>query len=97
MDLFLAKPDSLPSKCKNSPFVDRRHKHIVTYDTQITRNNVLGTTFMKETKYRELRSIDLEKAKLCILEGLDKCIWSWCCMVAERGHESLVSCSFMFR
>ena len=74
LDLFLAKLDSLPSKCKNSPFVDRRHKHIVTYDTQITRNNVLGTNFMKETKYRELRSIDLEKAKLCILEGLDKCI-----------------------
>ena len=74
LDLFLKNPDSLPRKCKNYPFNERHHKHIVTDDIQIIRNNVLRTTFMKETKYRELRSIDLEKAKRCILEGLDKYI-----------------------
>ena len=27
LDSFLTKPDSLPCKCSNSPFVDRYHKH----------------------------------------------------------------------
>ena len=29
LDLFLTNPDSLPSKCNNSPFVDRYHKQMI--------------------------------------------------------------------
>ena len=78
MDLFFANPDILPFNCNNCPFVDRYHKHIVTGDLQIIKNNILRKLFIKGPKYREVRPIDLEKAKSCILEGLDNCILSWC-------------------
>ena len=41
LDLFLTNPDSLPCKCNNSPFADRYHKHIVTGDLRIIKNNAL--------------------------------------------------------
>ena len=41
LDLFLANPDSLPCRCNNSPFVNKYHKHIVTGDLQIIKNNPL--------------------------------------------------------
>ena len=78
LDLFLAKSDSLACKRNNSPFADRHHKHIVTGDLQIIRNTVLRKRFIKGPKYREVRPINLEKAKRCILEGLENCISSWC-------------------
>ena len=33
--------------------------------------------FIKGSKYREVRPINLERAKRCILEGLDNCNSSW--------------------
>ena len=77
MDLFLTNPDSLPCKC-NSPFADRHHKHIVIGVLRIIRNSVLRKLFIKGPKYREVRPINLKKAKRRILEGLDNCISSWC-------------------
>ena len=47
-------------------------------DLQIIKNNIFRKIFIKGPKYREVRPIDLEKAKSCILEGLDNCISSWC-------------------
>ena len=79
LGLFLTNPDSLPCKSNNSPFADRHHKHIVTGDLRIIRNNVLRKLFIKGPKFREARPINLEKAKRGILEGLDNCISSWCC------------------
>ena len=78
LDLFLTNPDSLPFKCTNSPFADRNHKHIVTGDLRIIRNNVLRKLFIKGSKYRKVKLINLEKAERCILEGLNNCISSWC-------------------
>ena len=78
LDLFLTNLDSLPCKCNNSPLVDRYHKHIVTDDLRIIKNNALRKLFIKGPKYREVRPINLEKAKRCILEGLHNCISSWC-------------------
>ena len=75
LDLFLANPDSLPCRCNNSPFADRLPQHIVTGDLRI---NVLRKPFIKKAKYREFIPINFEKAKRCILEGLDNCISSWC-------------------
>ena len=39
---------------------------------------LLRKLFIKGTKYREVKPINLEKGKHCILEGLDNCISSWC-------------------
>ena len=47
LDLFLTNPDSLPCKCNNSPFADRYHKHIVTGDLRIIKNNDLRKRFIK--------------------------------------------------
>ena len=78
LDLFLTNPDSLLCKCNNSPFANRYHKYIVTGHLRIIRNNGLRKLFIKGPKHREVRSINLEKAKRCILEGLDNYISSWC-------------------
>ena len=78
LDLFLANPDSLPCKCNNSPFVDKYQKHVVTGDLRIIKNNALRKLFIKGPKYREVRPINLEKAKCCILEGPHNCISRWC-------------------
>ena len=77
LGLFLTNPDSLPCKCNNSPFADRHYKHIVTGDLRIIRNNVLRKLFIKELFIKEGRSVNLEKANHCILEGLDNGISSW--------------------
>ena len=74
LDLFLTNPDSLPCKCNNSPFVDKYDKDIVTGDLRIVKNNALRKLFIKGTKYREVKPINQEKAKRCILEGLHNCI-----------------------
>ena len=78
LDLFLTNTDSLPCKYNNSPFGDRYHKHIVTGDPRIIKNNALRKLFIKIPKYREVRPINLEKAKRCILEGFHNCISSRC-------------------
>ena len=49
----------------------------MTGDLRIIRNNGLRKSFIKGPKYREVKPINLEKAKHCILEGLDNCISSW--------------------
>ena len=63
LDLFSTNPDSLPWKCNNSPFADRHHKHMVTGDLRIIRNNALRKIFIKGPKYREVRPINLEKSQ----------------------------------
>ena len=77
LDLFLTNPDSLSRKCNNYPVADTYHKHIVTGDLQIIRNIVLRKLFIKGPKYREVRPINLEKAKHCKLKGFDNCISRW--------------------
>ena len=78
LNFFLASPDSQPCKCNNSHFVDKYHKHIVTGDLRIIKNNALRKLFIKGPKYREVRPINLEKSKRFILEGLHNCLSSWC-------------------
>ena len=63
LDLFLINPYSQPSKCSNSTFAYRHHKHIVTGDLRIIRNNILKNLFIKGPKYREVRAINLEEVK----------------------------------
>ena len=78
MDEFLSNPNILPCNCKNSPFIDKYHKHIITGDLRIISNSNLRKLFSKGPKYREPKSINLNKAKECILDGLAQCIDNWC-------------------
>ena len=47
LDLFLTNPDSVPSKSNNSPFADTHHKHIVTGDPLVIRNNVSRRSYYR--------------------------------------------------
>ena len=69
-DEFLLNPD-------NSPFSDKYHKHVVTADLRIIDNYHLRKLFTKGPKFRENKTINLEKAKSCILTGLNDCIHDW--------------------
>ena len=45
MDEFLSNPNILPCNCKNSPFIDKYHKHIITGDLRIISNSNLRKLF----------------------------------------------------
>ena len=49
----------------------------MTGDLRIIKNNALRKRFIKGPKYRQVRPINLENAKRCVLEGLHNCISSW--------------------
>ena len=51
---FLANSDSLPLTCSNYSFTDRYHKHIVTGDLRIFKNNVMRKLFIKGPKYKKV-------------------------------------------
>ena len=78
LDNFLHDPTSLPCTCDKSPFVDKHHKHLVTGDLRIIKNNTLRKFFGKGPKYRTPQPIDFIKAKSCILNGLETCVKNWC-------------------
>ena len=48
-------------------------------DIRINKINVLRKRFIKGPKYREIRSINLERGKHCILQGRDIFTSSWFC------------------
>lgn len=78
LDEFLVNPNILPCECDNSPFVDKHHKHIISGDLRIISNNVLRKIFTKGPKYRQNKPVNLEKAKCCILNGLEDCVDTFC-------------------
>ena len=67
-------PDILPCKCINLHFADKYRKYVVTGDLRIIDSNHLREVFTKGPKFRETKTINLEKAKSCILTGLNDCI-----------------------
>ena len=78
LDEFLANPNVLPCECENSSFADKHHRHIITGDLRLIGNNNLRKFFAKGPKFRESKAIDLNKAKMCILDGLEDCIDNFC-------------------
>lgn len=62
LNVFLTNPESLPSKCSNSLFVDSHQKYTSTKDLQIIESNIWRKLFTKRPKYREVRTVDFEKA-----------------------------------
>ena len=78
LDEFLLNPNSLPCECHNSPFTDKHHQHIVTGDLRLVSNSALRKIFSKGPKYRESKTINLSKAKECIITGLEECVDKFC-------------------
>ena len=77
-DEFLLNPDILPCKGINAHFADKYHKHVVIGDLRIIDNNHWRKLFTKGPKFIETKTINHEKAKSCILTGLNDCINDWC-------------------
>ena len=61
-------------ECEHSPFIDRRHKEIITGYLRIAGNSRLRTLFTKCPTYREPRSTNFIEAFVEITTGLDNCI-----------------------
>ena len=70
VDAFLGDENTLPCNCDNSPFVDTHHRHIVTGNLKIIRNNKLRKLLTKGPKYRECNNINWDKARDCIYSGI---------------------------
>ena len=78
LDDFINNPTSLPCDCHDFPFADEHHKHIVTGDLRLVTNNALRKIFNKGPKYRDSKTINLNKARTCILNGLEDCVNTFC-------------------
>lgn len=77
--LFSTNTDNLPSSCNNYAFTNRHHKHIVAGDLRVFKNSIFRNIFIKGPKYREVRTIHLERVKCCLLEDHNNCISRRCC------------------
>ena len=60
--------------CKNSPFVDANHQHVVTGDLRIISNSPLRKLLTKGPNYREPKTINWRKCREKIDDGLNSCI-----------------------
>ena len=78
VDRFLQDSSSLPCSCENSPFSVRNHKHIISGDLRLVRNNQLRTLFTKGPKYRERKMINWDTIQHLMLESVKECAKSWC-------------------
>ena len=86
MNGFLSNSDNLPCECANSPLV---YKYIITGDLHTINDNSSRNTFCKSPKHKENQSVNADKAKFCILSGLEDCVDNFC---GKHGiHESILS------
>ena len=61
-------------ECNNSPFMDSHHKHILTGDLRIVKNNNLRKLFMKGPNFREPKPLNFDKCYDVIETAIDHCI-----------------------
>ena len=74
---FLSDNTTLPCDCHNSPFVNYDHNHVITGNLEIVSNPLLRNMLSKGPKYREPVRFSCRKAKVEIINGINKCISSW--------------------
>ena len=60
--------------CHDSPFKDQDHGHIVTGDLRIIENSKLRQLISKGPNFREAKTINWNKCREQIAEGLDECV-----------------------
>ena len=59
-------------------YKDERLGHVLTGDLSIVENNNLRKLLTKGPKHREPKSINFDKARQCIVSGLQICVDKWC-------------------
>ena len=77
--------------CHNSPFTDSQHGHILTGDLRIVDNLKLRKLLSKGPNYREARSINFNKCKRSIIEGLDSYIQQVAAKVSRVEEEDMTT------
>ena len=77
VERFLQDSYSLPCSCENSPFSDSNHKHIISGDLRLVKNNQLRKLFTKGPKYRERKMINWDTIQHLMLESIKEGK-SWC-------------------
>ena len=53
-------------------------KHIITGDLYIIKSNFVRKLFTEVPKFRGRKLINFDKAKSCVLTGLEECTQEWC-------------------
>ena len=67
LDVFVLNPEVLPCNCDGSSHADKCHKHIVTGDLRIIKNNFIRKLFIKGPKFIKSKPINSDKPKSIIL------------------------------
>ena len=75
--VFLQDNTIFPCYFAGSNFIDKYHRHRVTWDLRISGNNKLGKLFTKSPKYRETNNISGSKAKSTTIDKLYDYINAW--------------------
>jgi len=78
LNAFINNPNILPCNCANSKFKDAYHQHIITGDLSIVENKDLKSLLLKGPKYRENKTLNFDKAKECVMTGVQNCVKDWC-------------------
>ena len=78
LSAFVKDNTILPCHCKDSPFKDNHHGHIISGDLRIVRDNKLRKIISKGPKFREPQKLDWDKARDSIKSGITDCVSSWC-------------------
>ena len=78
LSAFVKDNTILPCNCKDSPFRDDHHGHIISGDLRIVTDNKLRKVFSKGPKFREPRKLDWDKARDSIKSGITDCVTTWC-------------------
>ena len=75
---FIKNNSIIPCHCKDSPYQDKHHKHIISGDLRIVTDSKLRKLFSKGPKFREPQDIDWVKARESINSGITDCVNNWC-------------------
>ena len=75
---FIKDNSIIPCHCKDSPYQDKHHKHIISGDLRIVTDNKLRKLFSKRPKFCEPQNIDWVKARESINTGITACVANWC-------------------
>ena len=89
LDAFHTDDKTIPCHCHefDAKFVDTHHKHIITGDLSIIKNNKLRKLISKGPKYREPVKINWEEAQNEIVKGLDQYIEDIAARLKVKGKD----------
>jgi len=74
VDAFLVDNSILPCSCLNSHYQDDHHGHVITGDLRIVKDNKLRKLLSKGPKYREPTTLNFDKSKEVIINGIKECV-----------------------